>query len=195
MEFGTSFSILFLSGFLILLSVPPCLSLAEDKVADSEAVNPITEAVRQRIEKAKQSQPEADMSLKDGAEPPLPLAPQVFDGFQGQVQVPFTPDDREKVKMAQENQKLRLRYEMEMEKRRKNEESVAQAQAAESGKSSQSPTMNLSDSKLKKPGVKSASSAKASKKRLLSSTKSPKKKVKAAQTSKANLRKPSSKKK
>jgi hypothetical protein len=194
MEFGTFFSILFLSSFLTLLSIP-CLSLAEDKVTTSEAVNPITEAVRQRIEKAKQLQPEANMSLKDGAEPPSPLAPQVFDGFQGQTQIPFTPDDREKVKMAQENQKQRLRYEMEMEKKRKNEESVARAQAAESGKSSQSPAMNLSDNKLKKPGVKSASSAKGSKKTLLSSTKLPNKKTKAAQTSKANPRKPSSKKK
>ena len=194
MEFGTFFSILFLSSFLTLLSIP-CLSLAEEKVTASEAVNPITEAVRQRIEKAKQLQPEANISLKDGAEPPSPLAPQVFDGFQGQIQRPFTPDDREKVKMAQENQKLRLRYEMEMEKKRKNEESVARLQAAESGKSPQGPAGNLSDNKLKKPGVKSASSAKSGKKRLLSSTKSPTKKTKAAQTSKANPRKPSSKKK
>ncbi len=194
MDIGTSFSILFLSSFLTLLSIP-CLSLAEDKVTDSEALNPITEAVRQRIEKAKQLLPEANISLKDGAEPPSPLAPQVFDGFQGQIQRPFTPDDREKVKMAQENQKLRLRYEMEMEKKRKNEESVARVQAAESGKSSQSPAGNLSDNKLKKPGVKSASSAKGSKKTHLSSAKSPKKTTKAAQTSKVNLRKPSSKKK
>lgn len=194
MDIGTFFSILFLSGFLTLLSIP-CLSRAEDKGADSEAPNPITEAVRQRIEKAKQVQPEANLVLKDGAEPPSPLAPQVFDGFQGQEQRPFTPDDRERVKMAQEDQKLRLRYEMEMEKKRKNEESVARAQTKESGKSSQSSAGNLPDNKFKKPSVKSASLTKTVKKTPLSSAKSPKKTTKAAQTSKISPRKPSSKKK
>lgn len=194
MKFWSTFSISFVSFFLVLLA-SPFLSLAEDKVTATEAVNPITEAVKQRIEKAKQVQPEANMSLKEGAEPPSPLASQVFDGFQGQVQRPFTPDDREKVKMAQENQKLRLRYEMEMEKKRKNEESVARAQAAESSKPSQNPAVNSPDNKLKKPGVKSASSEKGGKKTLLSSKKSPKKKIKAAQTGKVNPRKSSSKKK
>lgn len=98
------------------------------------AADPIREAIKSRAERPENAQSKLNLELKAGEDPPAPLAPQVYDGFQGKAWEPFIPDPRERAKMDREEAKQRHLYQMALEKKNRLNRQAAQDSEKERGK-------------------------------------------------------------